>query len=340
MSIMQGLVPLASELAAAPLEAFTARLAEALLKVSTQTIQPGEAILSLDAFNLLKHNGNAFYKAAAVRLHELFLQEFQALRTGRTTRQDEEQNLSLVSFDEMEDRVMLAGASQLIDLEHAALLAALNVRIAHLFERDEISVAQNPFRSAIFLQAIYEAWRSFSPVAESHRLVLRLLQPNMFVQLAPILTGLNDALIERGVLPTIAKTPRNRKSESDATRDADSERRGQSMYQKLQRWLLTPVRIGGGAQQGDAGTRAQSLALMRARHQNAETGGMTITPELLGYLSRLQKSAQVTASHHASAGPLYATTTTNLRRIASQAPSGALTEIDENTIELLAKIFD
>jgi len=49
--ILQGLVPIATNLLSSQLEAFSARLTDALFKLSDQTIRPEEATHSFQAFH-------------------------------------------------------------------------------------------------------------------------------------------------------------------------------------------------------------------------------------------------------------------------------------------------
>lgn len=104
----------------------------------------------------------------------------------------------------MESKVLIRNLCQALEVSNAEQLVALNIRIGHVLRRTPISVSQNPFRPELFVRAVYQAWMEFDTTPESHHLVLRLLQPNLFIQLGPILQEVNEALVARGILPNIS----------------------------------------------------------------------------------------------------------------------------------------
>ena len=372
--IMQSLVPIASAMAIAQLESMSTRLAEALFKVSEQTAFPNEANLSFNAFNHLKKNSAQLFGLIADQLNELLLEEIHSTgKAGQSIREREDLDLSLVTFDEMENTVAIGNIVQAIEREHADALAALNIRLGHLLQREEMSVAQNPFRPEVFLQAVYQAWCKFDAEQESHQLMLRLLQPDVFLQFQPIFHELNEALIARGIIPSLAEAYRIRKSRNRTPASTEAPQEA-SLHSKLQNLLMNPQDGGGAAAGGPGGgyfpggapfhpgggapfppgaeAGLQSTAGVphlnlppmfgagAADQQAAGSNFVTITvnAELLSHLTSVQNQLRTQV---VSSGPIAAPQSADaLRQVKTQAAHGMLSSIDENTIELLAKIFD
>jgi hypothetical protein len=329
MSILENLLVIVSASIVPELDVFSTRLSNILLQRSTQTVLASEADLCLNAFHLLTGNRAAFCNMAAERVHKLLRNEALGLAHGGLAKPHGESDWSLVTFDEMENKLMLANACQGIDLQNAAVLAKLNLRLARLCARDELTVAQSPFRPALFLQGVYESWCAFDAAADSRAQVLRLLQPEVFLQLQPILRELNDALNANGIVPASKDGQRNKKA-TQIPLPADSrERRDASLYYKLQRWLTATAKIEFGAGRSE-GARATSQS---GRGPSAG-GGMAIAPELFDYLNENQKR------NGAPETRIDAGQASILRQIKDRAPQGSLTAVDANTIELLAKVFD
>jgi hypothetical protein len=337
MLILQSLVAIASNLTSAQLEAFTSRLTDALFKLPSQTVRRDQADLSLAMGEHLKKNGPMFCRAVANRINHLLFQEIHSINgAGQSKFGHEAKDLSLVSFDEMENKVLIGNISKAIELDNSEVLGVLNLRIANLLGHEEASLAQNPFRPAVFLQAVHDAWRELDSAVESQNLVLGLLRPDVFLKLAPILLALNDALTARGILPGLAK-PYQCRTDNDRRSQASLEKqRGLPLYQKLQNSLRSTAKTKNedGYRFGENRTDGD----FSRRHQRSNADGVAIGPELLQYLSDFQRQR---GEFRVDVGPVAVPQSAMvLRQISSQAPPGTLTDGDENTIELLAKIFD
>lgn len=326
--ILESLVPLAVEQVGEQATAMIDRLTEALFRLSDQSVRPAEANLSFNAWNHLKKNATQLQRGIVGSLGYALLREIAALDKGQTPVQAmDSSDLSLVSLEEMENKVLIGNIGQAIELNNSAALVALNIRISRLLQREEISISQNPFRPGVFLRAVFEAWCKFDPIPESHRLALRLLRPEVFLDFEPILEQLNGALVARGIVPDLVEAYRAGKVDRRAKPTAESERRDLSLHNKLQRWLQNgPDGKGGGSQRPDR------------RGAAGPTTPGTINNALLDYLTDIQRNA-VNASGDPG-GPAFSQTAATLRHIPRQAPSGSMSAMDQNTIELLARIFD
>jgi hypothetical protein len=347
--ILQGLVPIATNLVSSQLEAFSARLTEALFQLSEQPLRPEEATQSFQAYQLLKRNSTAFYRLVAGQVNADLAKEVSIVNTKkRPKKTDEKQDFSLVSFDEMENKVLLGNLSQALEVKSAEQLVALNMRIGHIFRRTPISVAQNPFRPEVFINAVYHAWMEFDSTPESHRLVLRLLQPETFLQLTPILDELNRALVERGILPDLADAYRAKQKRNDWAGESGANL---AVQDKL-RSIFSPQPAQGSAAEGSAyhpggvsGYGGSNMAGSAAGAQWAggpvgavatmgPGGTVTIDRQFFEYLTNMQRTAvmmDVAAR---------AFDTSALRQLSSNAAAQSLTPVDQSTIDLLTRIFD
>lgn len=340
-AILQNLVSIASVLTSERLEDFTSHLSDALLKLSEQTVRPNEATHSFNAFNHLRINISVFHRAVSGRLAELLSEEARLLETGdKSVLQETDPDLSLVTFEEMENRVLLGNISQSLERDISEVLAALSLRIGWLFECDEMVNAENPFRPQVFVQAVYDGWCTIDPVIESQRVVLRLLGSELFLPLEPILRELNEALVERSILPDLTEAYRQKKAQNKMGLPPPKvAKRDESRYNKVRDWLLSSKK-GKESSGSDGDLNIPDLFTPGAAGEswNSNTISVKVGPRLFGYLTKLQQQLdQLEAGAPPVDAPHSAAT---LRKVKDHVPPGTLTQIDENTIELLAKIFD
>lgn len=322
--LLRSLVSLASTTANPQLEAYPPRLAAALLEQSEQSGDGKEANLSFNAANLLKKNIYPFYYLVSGHLLEVLRQAMRELENPAANHHQRGDTLSLVSYEEVERRVLLGNLGRPLAEQHADQLNALGMRLALLTGRADIAPAEHPFRPELFVQAIDEAWREFNPDPEAHQLLLPLLRPELLPDLAPVLKGLNDALVAQGVLPQLPNSYQIRKTTTrrDAPRAVDDP----VLLQQL-RSLLAPPQIAPGA-----GPLAPQALADGAAH--AARMRPVASAQLFDYLAGLQKAmfeghAGVTAPDPALLG-----------KIKQQTPPGALSAVDGNTIDLLSMVFD
>lgn len=332
--ILQGLVPIATHIVSSQLEAFSARLTDALFKLSDQTIRPEEAAHSFHAYQLLKKGHITFYRLVAGAINAALIKEVSTANTKKNVKKEENpQDFSLVTFDEMESKVLIRNLSQALEVNNAEILVALNIRIGNVLRRTPINISQNPFRPDVFVHAVYQAWMEFDAAPQSHHLVLRLLQPDLFLQLTPILEEINEALIARGILPDISDVYRSKSKGSESTLSDDMDERDPYLHNKLRSIFSgQPVsgmgkRAVGGLEWTGSGSGFSGIG------SEGRSASVMVDRPFFDYLTRMQKTARP-----ADAGGERGTSP--LRQISQQAPAENLTHIDQNTIELLARIFD
>ena len=238
--ILNSLVSLAQNLVSAQHDAFSARLADALIRQSETSTGSREANLSFNASNLLKNNSYAFHHLASACLKENLKHELDLIEPGSHAAVQADGALSLVSFEEMDSKLQIGAGSRPFEQQYADAYIALNIRLAKLLQRDELPLSQNPFRPEVFLRAINQSWCGFDPDPESHQLVMPLLRPDVFIELSTLLQALNDALIANGILPDLQESYRIKKTDghSDpARKDDDAET---ALLQKLKRMFSAP----------------------------------------------------------------------------------------------------
>lgn len=360
-AVLRGLIPLANHLVTSQIDAFSARLANAFLALSEQSMDAREANLSFNAGQLLKKNGYAFFYLASAGFEAVFRKEIDALLQGvKIVASNADVALTLVTYEEMDKKLALSRAGRTLELDSAEQYAALNMRFAHLMEHDALSIAQNPFRPEIFLHTIYSAWCEFDPEVNTHELVLPLLRADILFDLEPILNALNEALIAKGILPDLHESFRIRRSRNSERRKEVSPG---DISQKLRNLLSGNAQAGavgqaggghgggvgsgggsgtaggfGGQQGGFAQTgSAQEGAVGSTPHSGFAQAGEPQTvarAELFQKLADLQKSVKMQQMMAGAQDVL------RLSQMREQLPEFANTGIEKNTLDLLSQVFD
>jgi hypothetical protein len=114
--MLQSLVPVATNLVSSQLEAFTSRLTDALFKISDQTLQPEEAANSFQACQLLKRNQTTFYRLLASQISTMLMKEVGAINTRKRLKDHDIKDISLVTFEEMENKVLTNNLTKSLEL--------------------------------------------------------------------------------------------------------------------------------------------------------------------------------------------------------------------------------
>lgn len=327
--ILRGLAPAASRVVHAQLDAFSARLSNALLAAAQASSDPEYSRNAQVAGALLKDNQYAFFHLASRHVEQAFLHELTALVRGGAAAPapaatEGLQGLELVSYDEMDQKVSLGNACRPFDNEHEAAYAALNGRLATLLQRDAVPLQQNPFRPEVLLNAILTSWNEFLPEDRAAVALLPLLRPELFLELGPVLQVVNQALITHGIEPASAAIRK--------TTGASADKSGNSALSQQLRRMFAP----------DADTRSGSGTTERGAGESAHDAA-TERPQLFNLLSDLQRGARIEINVTASADapePSRLTHLSQLPQIRQQLPRGALSRLDETTFDLLTQVFD
>jgi hypothetical protein len=327
--VLRTLVSMACAGAQPQIEACAAQLAAALHAQSEQSGDGKEANLCFNAANLLKKNAYPFLFLFSDRLLPALQRAVQAVEMAASDAELPSHGvLTLVSYEEIENRVLLGNVCRPIESQHTEPLTALGMRLAWLLGRDELTLADNPFRPEVFVQALDQAWREFNPDPEAHPLLLQLLRPENFLDLAPILEKLNQELIARGILPELASSYRIRKSSSSQS-GAGRPGGEPALLQQLQQLLSMP--------QPDAATTGDAAAVGQRSLREAGLAPGASKP-LFDYLAAVQKN--LFERHAAGGADADVPDSALLGQLKQQTPAGAMSGVDENTIDLLSSIFE
>jgi hypothetical protein len=202
----------------------------------------------LRAGNQLRNRNFAFLHIATHTLEKALRHEIAQLAPGvKPVARDAGQGLSLVSMEEMDNKVALGGVSKPFETLYADQLQTLSVRLAFLLDRDILRVNQNPFRPEVFLVALQDAWTEFDPEEEAAGLLQPLLKPGMFIEMGPMLEALSLTLQSKGVLP--GDVDRYKRRKTDASRDggADKARTNQAALAQQLRQFFASSDVAGSA---------------------------------------------------------------------------------------------
>ncbi len=193
------------------------------------------------AGNQLRNRNFAFLHLASSALEKALRREIAELSPAlKGKARQAEQPLSLVPFEEMDNKVALSGVSKPFESLYSDQLQTLNVRLAFLLDRDILRVSQNPFRPDVFLVALQQAWTEFETEADAAPLLQPLIKPGMFIELGPMLDALNLALQSKGVLPGSVDGHKGRKADK-AKAAAPSRGRGNqaALAQQLRQFFAS-----------------------------------------------------------------------------------------------------
>lgn len=345
--VLRSLIPIAAHMVVSQVDAFSARLANALLAQSEQSMDAREANLSFNAGQLLKKNGYAFYYLASTAFETAFQREIDALLQGvKAVASPVDIALSLVSYEEMDKKLVLGRVSRVLELDSAEQYTALNMRFAHLMDHEALSIAQNPFRPEVFLSAIYATWCEFDTDANTHEMILPLLRTDILFDFDPILQALNNALIAKGILPELHESYRIRRNRS-ATSPASTPLDGQATEQEHVAQRLKNYLSGGTASGSNmphqatyAANGADTMPSSYAGDFSAPADGNAPAPasaagtRLFQHLAELQKNAKFSQ---------LMTGTQELMRLSQlrqQMPELAGSGVEKHTLDLLSQVFD
>jgi len=198
------------------------------------------------AGNKLRNGAYAFLHIATTVLEKALRKEIAQLSPkAKVEAPKAEGPLTLVPYEEMDSKVALSGVSKPFESLYADQLQTLNVRLAFLLDRDILRNSQNPFRPEVFLVALQDAWVEFNPEPAAAGLIQPFVKPGMFLDLGPVLDGLNLTLQRQGVLPGSVEGFKNRKSDKqDKAERAARKREGQAnqaeLAQQLRQLFATP----------------------------------------------------------------------------------------------------
>lgn len=339
--LLQNLVPLAANLASSQLEAFANRLADELFRLSDQAVRPEDAKTSLDAHLLLKRNNTAFYRLVAGHITAVLSKEVSIFNTRkRAKKEDLYLDNTAQSYEQMEEKILLRHASQTLEVTSAEPLVMLNTLIGRILNRMPIDVSQNPFRPELFVNSVYKAWQELDPHPESHLVVLRLLQPQIFIQLTPILDEINQELMSKGIRPDGDDAMEGTHGLHSFLPAATPIAQNPLMQAKLKKVFsgdveLAPISLEDApVSMMDLNEERAALdSTIEAQNQLDELDKETVDRQFFEDLLEMQKNF---SKEEIEEFPYKS----NLRKLLKTSSALRLSVVERNSIELLARIFD
>jgi hypothetical protein len=356
------------------LTAMVNRLAAALGDMTTAGLEPQAAYRRARAGTLLKNNAYAFVHLAGEAIERALREAVDELVPGARTRADAV-SLSLVPLEVMDDKVAFGALCRPFEIAHSEVLASLCVRIGLLLGRGLLRPSQNPFRPEVFLGAIHDAWRAFTPDAQDHPVLLPLLRPEHFLDLGLLLETLDAALQarskstrERFHISKTLDTPRARRPGMDA-----------ALAQQLRSLLggadgegapalvpdLPDMPQGNGWRPSSAAGFGAAVTAAAQAPAVAAYPGFAAAPHgaqvampalagaagapaasagqpgaLLALLAGLQLPAGAPPAPSGNGPSVAPHNVFYLPRLKQSLPQGALTRGEENTLDLLSRIFE
>ena len=194
-----------------------ARMSAALAEVDEPGLDAREVYRRVKSARLLKDNGYVFVHLAEAAIGQAVRAELAALGPDASRRPAPTATaLSLVPLEEIDDRLAFTALARPFDIQHADLLATLSVRLGLLLERGLLRADANPFRPAVFLKALAQAWCEFEPDADAHGLIQPLLRPDIVFDLGPLLERLVEVLKRKEGQPGSVDALRIQKTDDTA----------------------------------------------------------------------------------------------------------------------------
>lgn len=349
-AVLAELVRTATLAAGEQLAPMVNRLAAAMLDMTSAGPDPKAAYLRARAGNLLKGNAYAFIHLAGEAIERGLRAGVEELLPTKAGAADLG-SLSLVPMEVMDNKVAFGALCRPFDIAHSEVLASLCVRLGLLLGRGLLRPTQNPFRPEVLLAAIHEAWRAFEPEPDAHPLLLPLLRPELFLDLAPLLAALDAALRAQG------KAGANKRLHISKTSDPTNRARRPGMDAALTQQLRQLLQ-GSGDEDAPLVPDLPHMPQGQGWRPSAASGfGTALAQEarpavparagasLLDLLAGLQAGAGTGTGAGSGTGLSSPATALPhnvfyLPRLKASLPQGSLSRGDEKTLDLLSRIFE
>ena len=266
--LLESLVDIVTRHANEQLIGVGTRVVSALLDVSDPALEARSVFQRVKSGNLLKENSYAFFHLASASLEKALQKEVRDLAPRARSELIAEAALSLVPFEEMDNKVAFDAISRPFEMAYATQIATLNVRLGFLLNRDILRIAQNPFRPEMFLSVLNAAWQEFEPNVEAHQLIIPLLRPAVLWDFGSMYDALCDALMNKGVQPGSIDSYNIRKTESAAAAKIKRAKDQAALARQLRQFLSD-----GSSTDADFNAAIPMIPLIPDLPQGAATGG-------------------------------------------------------------------
>lgn len=201
-ALLESLIGIVHEHVNQQFKTVSGNLAVALLDPNDNSGDSRAVHQRFKAGNMLRKNSFALLHLISTKLEASIRVELAGLAPlAKAPALASAASLTLVPYEEMNDKVAFSALSQPFDIQYSEALATLCLRLAYLMDRDTIRASQNPFRPEVFLGAVQDAWVEFEPDAGSNKLLFPLMKPELFFDMAPLYEALTLALVRKGGQP-------------------------------------------------------------------------------------------------------------------------------------------
>jgi len=226
-ALLENLINIAIKHMSEQFHDFALSLAGALVDGDNMNGDVKEVQARIRAGNLLRTNHYALMSLVSKEFERSVRQDLADLGPGKKAAPVLDGPLSLVPFEEMDNKVTMGGISKPFEVKYSDALATLNVRLAFLLDRDILRVNQNPFRPEAFLNALNVAWAEFVNDEACRDFLMPLLKPDSFFEMGPMLEALNLGLERKGVGNARSERMKMRKADSHDASMAPSRKKNQ-----------------------------------------------------------------------------------------------------------------
>jgi hypothetical protein len=344
------LLPVTSNLFRQQLDGFMQRVSDALLKASAQSIRSDEADAASNAFQLLRQNPSAFPRMMIPHLEHLLDHEIELLQTTYSLRLADQSakagqsTIQTAHLPESSDAHLNVDSFIFaLDELSAGQMEALNARVAYILSLNPSDAFDNPVRPAIFVRAFIQAWSEFD--VQSLQVLMGVMTPDVFFDLPVIYRDVNDELAHRWILPNIqqarfvAQRKFLRNGESLTANDPYLRNKLKKLFAsndaKIDQGELTNAERAGIVVDAVKSDDNDNLDAALDTQSVLETA---VDRRFFEYLNSIQRQ---NANHISSAAIDGAIDVTALRQLMNDLPDTVnLTQGDQNTVELLARIFE
>ncbi|MGO4377462.1 DUF1631 family protein [Pseudoduganella sp. RAF19] len=197
-ALLENLISVAVKHLSEQFHDFALSLAGALVDGDNMSGDVKEVQARIRAGNLLRTDHFAFMNLVSKEMERSVRRDLADLRPGKKAAPALDGPLSLVPFEEMDNKVTMGSIAKPFEVQYSDALATLNVRLAFLMDRDILRVNQNPFRPEAFLNAINAAWLEFVNDEEAKEFLMPHLKPDTFFELSAMYEALNQGLERKG----------------------------------------------------------------------------------------------------------------------------------------------
>ncbi|MCB6183226.1 DUF1631 domain-containing protein [Leeia sp. TBRC 13508] len=147
--------------------------------------------------------------------------------------------LTLIDANAFEEELLIDGLTAQTRAYSYEALNELNVRIAVLFDQDEILERENPFRPFLFTKSLLNGIDSLNPPVEVHETLVINLQRHLFPLAKEIYQSLND-LLERNGISAQMQLRIRKSADSTSTAHADEENNDEELAEEATETKRTP----------------------------------------------------------------------------------------------------